>query len=75
MRVKPKLIKKDVTRFYEIPHGPFETPEDVVKSFRYELIKELDRGTFGVVYIARDLRKKKDVACKIIEMGNATKKM
>lgn len=73
MPVKPKLIQKDVTRYYEIPHGPFETPEDVVKSFRYELIKELDRGSYGIVYFARDLRKKKDVACKIIDMGKLKK--
>ncbi|KAF7495976.1 CBL-interacting serine/threonine-protein kinase 13 [Sarcoptes scabiei] len=67
-KYKPKLVKKDVTRFYQVPIGPFKKSEDVVKSFGYELKRELDRGGFGVVYIAKDLRKNIDVACKAIEI-------
>ncbi|OTF73286.1 hypothetical protein BLA29_001636 [Euroglyphus maynei] len=65
---RPKLIHRDVTRFYEIPFGPYRRPEDVVRSFGYELLHELDRGGYGVVYIAHDLRKDMNVACKQIEM-------
>lgn len=70
-KYKPKLVKKDVTRFYQVPIGPFKKSEDVVKSFGYELKRELDRGGFGVVYIAKDLRKNIDVACKAIEIGQS----
>ncbi|KAH7644366.1 hypothetical protein HUG17_6728 [Dermatophagoides farinae] len=64
----PKLVHRNVTRFYEIPFGPYRRPEDVLRSFGYELIRELDRGAYGVVYIAHDLRKEMKVACKQIEM-------
>ena len=64
-------MKKDVTRFYQVPSPRFKTKEDVIKAFGYTLAKKLDEGGFGTIFIADDIRKKMKVACKWMDIGHA----
>ena len=61
--------KKEMTRFYQVPTTRFKTKDDVIRAFGYVLHKKLDEGGFGTVFIADDLRKKRQVACKWMNIG------
>lgn len=77
---KPKIIIKtakdilnakaeDITRIYRVPGGQYQTKEQVIRAFGYELEKELDAGAFGKIFIGNDLRKNIKVAAKQIDLG------
>ncbi|KAI2799861.1 hypothetical protein RDWZM_004906 [Blomia tropicalis] len=62
---------KPVTRFFQVPSADqrFKTKEDVIRAFGYKLMKKLDEGGFGTVFIAKDRRKNCNVACKWMDLG------
>lgn len=59
----------NVTRIYPIPSAQYQTEADVIKSFGYKIIKQIDKGGFGRIYMCLDLRKKIKVALKEMTMG------
>jgi serine/threonine protein kinase/tetratricopeptide (TPR) repeat protein len=61
-------IARDVARGPEAPTAPELRPGAVVAE-RYEVLREIARGGFGIVYEARDRRFDRTVALKVVRPG------
>ena len=64
--------KQVPTRYFIVPSEKFKTKEDVIKGFGYTIVRQLDKGGFGTIFIAYDNRKKINVACKWMDLGECS---
>lgn len=68
-----ELRTADITHVFEIGSRKYKSEADVIKGFHYKIGKKIGEGGFGMVFKAKDIKKKRKAACKVCRLGNSMK--
>ena len=64
-----RLQADEMTTIYMVPSVHFKTAEEVVRFNDYEVLDQIGKGGFAVVFKARHLKSGQLVACKTVKVG------
>ncbi len=64
-----RLQADEMTTIYAVPNDNFKTEEDVVKYNGYEIMEQIGKGGFAVVFKAKNTKTGQLVACKTVKVG------
>lgn len=64
-----RLQADEMTTIYAVPSGHFKTADDVVRFNDFEILEQIGKGGFAVVFKARNLKTGQMVACKTVKIG------
>lgn len=64
-----RLQADDMTTIYIVPNENFQTEEDVTKYNGYEIMDQIGKGGFAVVFKAKNTKTGQLCACKTVKVG------
>ena len=65
-----RMLPDQMTTIYTVPDEHFKTEEDVVKFNNYEILEQIGKGGFAVVYKAKNTETGQLCACKTVQVSN-----
>ena len=70
LQTPSQMTPEQMTTIYTVPDENFQTEEEVAKYNGYEIMQQIAKGGFAVIYKSKNIKTGKLAACKLVNLGS-----